>query len=881
MQKIYTYYFLALHVFLFDEIIDLSGMFSYFDFVFLITKINLNMKQRLCIYLDGTWNTENNSTNVQHAFNLTIKGQVPDGVDDNGHPKFIYQKKFYDRGVGTGLIDGITGGVFGYGLEENIREAYVWLMQNYNPGDEIFIFGFSRGAFTARSLVGMLSKVGLIKKGAPIPIQQVWDLYVSYKSERIYLNQDSNYRIENNNIKYNKSKNKKFHELSQDLRKMSNKWMHKKKPKINYLGIYDTVGALGISALGLPGMISKADKKHSYYPTSKVLNCRHALAIDENRSSFEITRLLEYVENGKYEKRSFIDKIEQRWFVGAHSNIGGGYPDNYLSTEPFKWIISEANKVGLQTSDLYKPRKTPPVKLRDSYAEFAGLIWPHILREKRNHRTIAPIDDFRPNARLRAINERIDDSVFTYASRHSDYAPPNLLAHFDNTNSTSSLRKRISKHEWIAMSTWWSSTILILWGIVSGLGVCTWLNWLNILPTYNLIELCLAITVLIYIIDWYESIFGHLKSRYPRNSIFQVWWNVALWHRFLALAFFVIGLVKITPLLILALKNLIFNWHNFTYSNDFTWAFPLVIFIISMSMFFIDYKISKGNLLMNISKRIVAPTIGSILSLFILENGLSILNVDPNIKNPFIPDSLSSLLGATVLIFLLFYMLTWVVKWVTVTMGNRRAALGSIFLFQFSFTKTRLENVLSNWLEKIELTSDGIKHDIVESKQQLKSIIDLSVYRDAIGFVPIYCISFILFIWLGNLFYFDKYIDIMDVKLHGVSMVGVVVVCFLLDQLENISHLYQIWRFNNSTKHEVNGFICLVSSFISLLKTIVFLILSIYSIFFIGYILFNLYKVADAGHIRLFLLSVAILIVLHRKKLISIWRRFLIFTSQV
>ena len=114
--------------------------------------------RRLAVCLDGTWNNRDDSTNVLHHFALT--SECRDKRVDNDR---VTQLKFYLEGVGTGPLDAITGGGFGFGLETNVRAAYNWLVQNYQdetaftPADEIYIFGFSRGAFTARSLVGFIS----------------------------------------------------------------------------------------------------------------------------------------------------------------------------------------------------------------------------------------------------------------------------------------------------------------------------------------------------------------------------------------------------------------------------------------------------------------------------------------------------------------------------------------------------------------------------------------------------------------------------------------------------------------------------------------------------------------------------------------------------
>ena len=129
-------------------------------------------KQRLAVFLDGTWNTQDDSTNVRHAFTLTKEGIIE---EKDGS---VIQKRYYDPGVGTGMLDSVTGGGFGIGLDANVRQAYNWLVDNYNDGDEIYIFGFSRGAYTARSLMGFISTCGLIKRGSPLMISQLWQAYI-------------------------------------------------------------------------------------------------------------------------------------------------------------------------------------------------------------------------------------------------------------------------------------------------------------------------------------------------------------------------------------------------------------------------------------------------------------------------------------------------------------------------------------------------------------------------------------------------------------------------------------------------------------------------------------------------------------------------------
>src|SRR6185436_15333906 len=143
--------------------------------------------RRLALCLDGTWNNRDDSTNVLHHFGLATECRDhPLGTDK------VTQLKLYLEGVGTGPLDSITGGGFGFGLETNVRAAYNWLVQNYQdetaftPADEIYIFGFSRGAFTARSLVGFISTCGLLRRGAPLTVNELWRTYCLIGRARVH-----------------------------------------------------------------------------------------------------------------------------------------------------------------------------------------------------------------------------------------------------------------------------------------------------------------------------------------------------------------------------------------------------------------------------------------------------------------------------------------------------------------------------------------------------------------------------------------------------------------------------------------------------------------------------------------------------------------------
>ena len=173
------------------------------------------------VFLDGTWNSVDSNTNVWRMRALcAAKGK-------DGKPQLVY----YEVGV-----NGFLGGVFGQGLDENIRLAYEWLVENYNEGDEIFIFGFSRGAFTARSLAGLVALEGILKAGSPIGLTELFDRYKKGNEESIWTLKDK--------------------EASGDTSKMTpqEKWLLKysQPAKVKVVGVWDTVGSVGVAAGNIP-----------------------------------------------------------------------------------------------------------------------------------------------------------------------------------------------------------------------------------------------------------------------------------------------------------------------------------------------------------------------------------------------------------------------------------------------------------------------------------------------------------------------------------------------------------------------------------------------------------------------------------------------------
>lgn len=184
--------------------------------------------KRLAVFLDGTWNVENDNTNVWRMKSLCA---------DSG-PDGIRQAIYYSIGVGTSRGEKATGGMFGYGLDREITQAFEWLIDNYEESDEIFIFGFSRGAYTARSLAGFVAKCGLLTRGAPMGINQLYSRYRKGPDERTIWKLFADLEAS------------KAGDLS-----IEEQWLLKysKRVPIKMVGVWDTVGALGMRGGGRSG----------------------------------------------------------------------------------------------------------------------------------------------------------------------------------------------------------------------------------------------------------------------------------------------------------------------------------------------------------------------------------------------------------------------------------------------------------------------------------------------------------------------------------------------------------------------------------------------------------------------------------------------------
>jgi len=310
--------------------------------------------RRLILLLDGTWNEDDDeqpATNIVYlrerlfwGLQTRLRNQeerpaLPESHERRATSGFVFDGfeyiVYYDRGVGTGpLFDRITGGVTGKGLDHNIRKAYRFLSQWFRPGDEIFVFGFSRGAFTARSLCGYLQAVGLLHAEACNADNEMraWNFYRTAPADR--LSADWLY----------------FRQSSGGTPLIHNE----NEMRVRALAVFDTVGALGVPAVGFRKINRSKYEFHDTDVNSLVDIRLHALAIDESRVAFEPTPWTK-------PKFKLIDQdrspTEQVWFAGAHADIGGGYVkwnkhEHGLSHLPLTWMIQRLQ---------YHLANTPPL----------------------------------------------------------------------------------------------------------------------------------------------------------------------------------------------------------------------------------------------------------------------------------------------------------------------------------------------------------------------------------------------------------------------------------------------------------------------------------------------------------------------------------------
>ncbi|CAH9019611.1 hypothetical protein NURINAE_01648 [Candidatus Nitrosacidococcus sp. I8] len=288
----------------------------------------------------------------------------------------------------------MIGGGTGFGISDHIKDGYRFIVSNYHPGDEIFVFGFSRGAYSARSLVGLINKMGILKRANLNLVDEVYKHYEDpfyrqktmeqekntsdgkNKGQFLFLQiiaQGSKYldqieprsyvKIQKFRNKYNHRVHNVYPEDSAEYHKIQKTEEFQKKidqakaetnsadryelykidraEKVQFLGVFDTVSALGLPTSILSFFVRKFFKTgfHDVYVSNIVQGTYHALAADENRFIFRPTLF-------RSKNRNIYDDFyfDQKWFTGIHSNVGGGYREDGMSNVSLEWMAEKAEK---------------------------------------------------------------------------------------------------------------------------------------------------------------------------------------------------------------------------------------------------------------------------------------------------------------------------------------------------------------------------------------------------------------------------------------------------------------------------------------------------------------------------------------------------------
>jgi len=325
--------------------------------------------KNIIICSDGTGNAANKDrgTNVFKLF---------EAVDLNGHrtdPLLTPQVALYDDGVGTEsfLPLKLLGGAFGWGLTRNVLNLYTGLVRIYDPGDNIYLFGFSRGAFTVRTLAGLIARAGVLD----------WELLGSTNAMKgavaaAYSTYRKGYRTWLWRMVHGKSEEavKVAATAAMDNFKASHK-AH--DVDIHFIGVWDTVDSVGgpFHSSDIINTLIYRFKFPDYKLNPKIRRAAHALSIDDARAAF-VPRLWE-----------INDKVEQVWFAGVHSNVGGGYPKQGMSLVTLDWMMQRAACNGLRIvrddRRRYREHGSVDDKLYDSRAGLGVFYrwWPRAMQD--------------------------------------------------------------------------------------------------------------------------------------------------------------------------------------------------------------------------------------------------------------------------------------------------------------------------------------------------------------------------------------------------------------------------------------------------------------------------------------------------------------------
>ena len=348
------------------------------------------MPKRLIMCCDGTWNTPDQRNGGQPSPTNVTKAALAIAPRDR---LGVEQRVYYQSGVGTSRWERLRGGAFGLGLSRDVRNTYRFIVRNFEPGDELFFFGFSRGAFTARSTVGFLRNAGILRRDEEDRVDQAYRLYRSRSA----------------------------HPRGTEARLF--RTSYSVETRIRFIGVWDTVGALGIPLDGLR-WVNALNRRWQFHDTdlsTAVDAAFQALAIDEKRGPF--TPALWRPQPDALEQQ-----LEQVWFAGAHSDVGGGHAQAQLSDIALWWLVERAGRCGLAFNE-------------DAPTYDPAWVTGPLHESRRGLYRLLP-----PSPRQIGVNDRRSEYAASSAVERYErggYTPPGLSTFLSGPHQTTALDPRV------------------------------------------------------------------------------------------------------------------------------------------------------------------------------------------------------------------------------------------------------------------------------------------------------------------------------------------------------------------------------------------------------------------------------------------------------
>jgi len=275
-------------------------------------------QKKLIVFMDGTMNNASSYTNVSKLYNLTI-------LQDRTNVNAAYVTGVGNRGIGL---------MTGLGIGKTVREAYLFLSKNYHPerNDEIYIFGFSRGAYAARILAGLIHVAGITDL-SNIPkedqFKYIKKVYLAYRGDQTI---------------YNRRK---------DIKAITGKTPE--SVPIEFMGLWDTVEALGV-----PNFKENYNVPNKNYidQLCNIKRASQALSINDDRATIFTPKLLskKYLTDRCEKPVKISEVVNEVWFAGAHSDVGGGYGDTEIDGVTLNWMINEIKPYGIlpETANVFE-----------------------------------------------------------------------------------------------------------------------------------------------------------------------------------------------------------------------------------------------------------------------------------------------------------------------------------------------------------------------------------------------------------------------------------------------------------------------------------------------------------------------------------------------